>query len=78
MTQERDFIVDRLARLGLPSAPVGLLPPGGKPGQIPAKLDFTDYFVEWIDPPSSGVTLELDGGDSSGNDASITIDAGGA
>jgi len=30
------------------------LPAGGTAGQIPAKVDGTDFNVEWIDPPTGG------------------------
>lgn len=81
MSRDRDFIVDRLTRLTGPSRPDGRLPPGGNPGQVPIKLDFRDYNVGWSDAPASssrGSSIELDGGDASGSDGSIIIDAGGA
>ena len=37
----------------VPGPPGGGLPPGGTTGQVLAKIDETDYNVEWIDPPGN-------------------------
>lgn len=37
-----------------PDAAANGLPSGGTAGQIPSKIDATDYNVQWVDPPSGG------------------------
>lgn len=35
----------------------GLLPAGGTAGQIPSKINGTDYNAEWVDAPNPNITL---------------------
>lgn len=67
---------DGSAWLDLTGGAINGLPIGGSGGQILAKIDGTDYNVEWIDAPSGGGTQNLQSvtteGNTTNNGISIT------
>ena len=51
------------------------LPVGGTAGQIPAKIDSTNYNVQWVNPPTGGVSFvdsETPGGTINGTNLTFT------